>query len=78
MQRGYTVEEYKRAIQYFKKEIPGIIIRTQVMVNFPTETEKEAQDTFDMLEELKFDFIELYDFRAEPNTKASRMEGEDS
>ena len=74
MKRGYTIEEYKQAIYRFKREVPGIKIRTQVMVNFPTETEEEAQDTLNVLKELKFDFVELYDFRAEPYTLASKME----
>jgi tRNA A37 methylthiotransferase MiaB len=74
MKRGYTVEEYKQAIYRFKEEVPQIKLRTQVMVNFPTETEEEAQDTLNVLKDLKFDFVELYDFRAEPYTLASKME----
>jgi len=74
MKRGYTIEEYKQAIHRFKQEVPGLEIRTQVMVNFPSETEEEAQDTMNVLKELQFDLVELYDFRAEPYTLASKME----
>ncbi len=74
MKRGYTIEEYKQAIHRFKQEVPGLEIRTQVMVNFPSETEEEMQDTLNVLKELKFDVVELYDFRAEPYTLASKME----
>jgi len=73
MRRGYRIENYKEAILSLKSEFPHLQIRTQIMVGFPSETEDEFQDTLRLLDEIKFDFIEVYPFQARPNTEAAAM-----
>ena len=43
------------------------------MVGFPSETDKDFQDTLKLIDELKFDFTEPYLFEPRPNTKAAEM-----
>jgi threonylcarbamoyladenosine tRNA methylthiotransferase CDKAL1 len=76
MNRKYTIEEYKEAIQLINKEFPHIQIRTQILVGFPSETEEEYQDSVILLDELNFDFVETYLFSPRPNTKAAKIKGQ--
>jgi len=73
MRRGYRIEDYKEAILSLKREFPYLQIRTQIMVGFPSETEDEFQDTLRLLDEVSFDFVEVYPFQARPNTEAATM-----
>lgn len=73
MRRGYTIEDYKQAIGILNREFPHIRIRTQLMVGFPGETEAEFRDTYRLLDELRFDFAEVYRFQPRPNTAAAEM-----
>ncbi len=74
MRRGYRIEDYKEAIIILKSQFPELQIRTQIMVGFPSETEEEFQDSLRLLDEIKFDFVEVYPFQARPNTEAATME----
>ncbi len=76
MNRGYTIEGYKEAIQLINQEFPHIQIRTQIMVGFPSETEEEYQDSVKLLDELNFDFVESYLYSPRPNTKATEIKGQ--
>jgi MiaB/RimO family radical SAM methylthiotransferase len=75
MNRGYNIEDFKQAISILNKEFPQIKIRTQFIVGFPTETEKEFQDTMRLIDGLHFDFIEAYVFQTRKGTKAATMTG---
>jgi len=74
MQRKYTIEEFKRCIRVLNKEYPAILLRTQAMVGFPTETDKDFQKTVEALDELTFDWVEVYKFSRRKGTAAARME----
>ena len=44
------------------------------MVGFPSENEKEFQDTVQLLDDVRFDYLEIYVFQPRPNTEAAKME----
>jgi threonylcarbamoyladenosine tRNA methylthiotransferase CDKAL1 len=73
MKRGYKIEDYKEAILSLKREFPKLQIRTQIMVGFPSETEKEFEDSLKLLDEVDYDFVEVYQFQPRPNTEAAAM-----
>jgi len=73
MRRAYRIEDYRDAILTLKREFPNIQIRTQILVGFPGETEDEFQDTLRLLDEVDFDFVEVYGFQSRPNTEAAGM-----
>lgn len=62
MNRSYTKEQYLEIINYFRKNIKEITIATDVIVGFPTETEKEFQETLDVVKECKFDVVNISRF----------------
>jgi tRNA A37 methylthiotransferase MiaB len=75
MKRGYSVDDFKEGIQQLKKAHPALFISTQIMVNFPTETEKDFAASLNLFEESNFDYAEIYSFSPRPGTPAADMEG---
>jgi len=77
MRRGYTVEHYRRLVAEICGKIPSVALSTDVIVGFPSETEWQFQQTFDLLSELRFDTVHVAAYSPRPGTIASR-EFEDS
>ena len=75
MKRGYSVGDFKEGIQRLKKAHPDLFISTQIIVNFPTETEKDFAESMNLFEESNFDYAEIYSFSPRPGTSAADMEG---
>ena len=73
MRRGTTMEKTKNLIKKFRKEVPGITIRTSLIVGYPGETEKEFQDLLDFVEESKFDRLGVFTYSHEENTHAFNL-----
>jgi len=71
MKRPYTIDEFKEAVNKFRKEIPRITIATDVIIGFPGETEKQFYDTISLIEEIKPDVLNISRFVPRPNTAAA-------
>jgi len=78
MKRGYTSEDVMHIVRKFREGIPGIYISTDVIVGFPTESEEDFQKTVDLLNELKFNNVNISRFGLRPGTEAEKMEQLDS
>lgn len=76
MNREYQIEQVTAILKEIKSEFPKILIRTQLMVGFPTETEDDFQKTLSLSDKQIFDFAEIYKFEKRPNTKAAKMLGQ--
>ncbi len=74
MNRPYTRERYLEIIAEARAKVPNIALSTDIIVGFPTETEQEFQDTFDLLNEVRYDTAFLFKYSARPLTKADRLE----
>lgn len=59
MNRGYTREEYVQLIQNIREKIGDVSISTDVIVGFPGETEEDFEQTYRLLEELRFERVNL-------------------
>ena len=60
-------------VQKLRKRIPGVIIRTTVMVGFPGETEENFETLSRFVEEAKFDRLGCFAFSPEEGTLAAKM-----
>jgi tRNA-2-methylthio-N6-dimethylallyladenosine synthase len=77
MQRGYTVEDYRRLITRIRAFIPGAAIATDVIVGFPGESDEQFQRTYQLLDELKLDVAHLARYSERPGTVAARRLADD-
>jgi tRNA-2-methylthio-N6-dimethylallyladenosine synthase len=76
MNRNYTREEYLEKIAMIKKAIPNVVLSTDIIVGFPSETEEDFQDTMKMVEEVGFETIFAFKYSPRPFTKAARFENQ--
>ena len=72
MKRGYTVEQYRRLVRQIRAKIPDIAITTDIIVGFPGESEKQFQQTADLLSEIKFDTVHVAAYSTRAGTAAAR------
>ncbi len=74
MGRRYTKEEYLTLFKKLKEKIPNVAITTDIIVGFPGETEKDFQDTLDVVDICKYDSAFTFIFSPRVGTPASKME----
>ena len=55
MRRNVTKEETYRLIEKFRQEVPGIHLRTTLMVGFPGETEEDFEELKEFVRKVRFD-----------------------
>ena len=72
MKRAYTVSDYRRLVSEIRQEIPGVALSTDVIVGFPSETELQFRETYDLLSDLRFDTVHVAAYSPRPETSASR------
>jgi len=72
MNRGYTKEWYLNRIEAIKKIIPGCAISTDIIVGFCGETDKQFEETLDLMNKIKFDFSYMFKYSERPKTLAQR------
>ena len=73
MNRKYTITQIKEVVNYLKNTHKDLTIITDIIVGFPNETEKDFQDTINLMKELRFDNFNISKFWKRPNTIASKM-----
>ena len=71
MGRRYTKEEYVKLFREIKSKIPNCSITTDIIVGFPGESDKDFQDTIDLVNELKFDLAYTFIYSPREGTPAS-------
>ncbi len=71
MNRIYTKEEYLELIKKVKKEIPDVIISSDMIVGFPTETEEDFLETLEVVKEVRYDTVYSFIFSKRTGTKAA-------
>lgn len=74
MRRQITRKETVELINYARERVPGINIRTTMLVGFPGETEDEFQDLCDFVEEMRFDRLGVFQYSHEEDTLAHVLE----
>ena len=68
MHRHVTKEETYRLIEQFRKEVPGIHLRTTLMVGFPGETEADFEELKDFVRKVRFDRMGAFAYSEEEGT----------
>ena len=72
MNRKYTREQFIARIKEIKKQIPDIMISSDVIVGFPEESEEDFMDTYNLCKEC-FDMLHVFPYSMRPGTVAAKM-----
>lgn len=73
MKRDYTVLEYKSKIRKLRKIRPDIALSSDFIIGFPGETEKDFEDTMNLIHEMNFDNSYSFIFSPRPGTPAATL-----
>lgn len=71
MLRHVTKEETYQLIEKFRKEVPGICIRTTLMVGHPGETEEDFEELKEFVRRARFDRMGAFAYSEEEGTYAA-------
>tara|TARA_B110000459_G_scaffold105035_1_gene116638 strand:+ start:2178 stop:3479 length:1302 start_codon:yes stop_codon:yes gene_type:complete len=74
MKRNYSVDIFLDAVNRIKSYRPDLRVSSDFIVGFPGETEKDFNDTMDLVNEVKFDSSFSFIYSKRPGTPASKLE----
>jgi len=75
MHRPYTATSLRRQFLELRQRIPGLTLRTSVIVGFPGEGESDFLALVRFLEEIQFDRLGIFTYSREPGTPAYGLAG---
>ena len=73
MNRGYTAEQYLKLIEKLRSTRPDIAVSSDMIVGFPGESEKDFQDSLNLIEEVRFDNLFSFRYSDRRGTKATSL-----
>ncbi|MGL5438777.1 MAG: tRNA (N(6)-L-threonylcarbamoyladenosine(37)-C(2))-methylthiotransferase MtaB [Filifactoraceae bacterium] len=76
MNRVYTKEEYKIAVEKIREYFPDAAITTDIIVGFPGETDLEFEETKKFLEEIKLYEMHIFKYSQREGTPAASMKNQ--
>jgi ribosomal protein S12 methylthiotransferase len=71
MRRNITKEETVELLQAIRREVPGIYLRTTLMVGFPGETDEEFNELVQFAKEMRFERMGAFAYSEEEGTYAA-------
>jgi ribosomal protein S12 methylthiotransferase len=75
MRRGKSGSAVREAVTRLREAIPGLTVRTSLIVGFPGETDEEFSELLDFVEEMKFERLGVFKYSEEEGTAAAKMDG---
>ena len=73
MRRGTTKEKTTNLLKKFRAEVPGIILRTSLIVGYPGETEEDFDILKNWVKEMRFERLGCFTYSHEENTHAHQL-----
>jgi ribosomal protein S12 methylthiotransferase len=73
MRRGKSGSAVREAVKKLRDAVPGITLRTSLIVGFPGETEDEFRELLDFVEETEFERLGVFKYSDEEGTTAARL-----
>lgn len=73
MNRHYDTERYLGIVDEVKRKIPDVTLTTDIIVGFPGETDKDFEDTVNLLEKVRYDSIYSFIYSKRTGTPAAEM-----
>lgn len=73
MNRRTTKEDLINLMTKLKEAVPGIVLRTTLIVGFPGEEEEHFEELVDFIETTKFDKLGVFTYSQEEDTPAAKL-----
>ncbi|WP_291560392.1 MULTISPECIES: tRNA (N(6)-L-threonylcarbamoyladenosine(37)-C(2))-methylthiotransferase MtaB [unclassified Clostridium] len=73
MNRHYTTEDYKTVVENLRKYISDVSITTDIIAGFPGESEKDFNETYKFLSDMKLSKMHIFKYSPRKGTKAAEM-----
>ena len=73
MGRRYNKSDFASRIKKIKSLIPEACIGVDVIVGFPTETEKDFMETYDLIDQLEISYLHVFTYSEREKTKALQL-----
>ena len=74
MKRGTTFEKTNSLLRDFREKVPGMAIRTSLIVGYPGETEEDFEILKNWVRSTEFDRLGVFTYSHEENTSAHDLE----
>jgi ribosomal protein S12 methylthiotransferase len=74
MRRGTTHQKTDALLKKFREEVPGMAIRTSLIVGYPGETEEDFQELKQWVNDTEFDRLGVFTYSHEENTHAHLLQ----
>ena len=76
MNRKTTSKSTREIISKLREEIPGVIIRSTLMVGFPGETQEDFDELYEFVKWAKFDKLGCFTYSKEEGTAAAKLDNQ--
>ncbi len=77
MRRGLGGQPTRELMHRLRREIPGIALRTTMLVGFPGETEEDFGQLLDFVREMRFERLGVFPYSAEEGTRSGETMPDD-
>jgi ribosomal protein S12 methylthiotransferase len=76
MRRAVTARRMKDVVAQFRAALPGVTVRTTVMVGFPGETDAAFERLLEFVDEVRFDRLGVFTYSPEEGTPSPGFPGQ--
>lgn len=73
MNRQYTRDYYLSLVEKYRKIVKNGALTTDIMVGFPTESERDFYDTYNLVKEIEFEAGYIFKYSPRPFTEAKKF-----
>jgi ribosomal protein S12 methylthiotransferase len=73
MRRGTNQEKTTKLLRQFRETVPGMVIRTTLIVGYPGETEEQFEELKQWVSDMRFDRLGCFTYSHEENTHAFNL-----
>jgi ribosomal protein S12 methylthiotransferase len=75
MKRGASGDLFLKLIERIRRTIPGVAIRTSMIVGFPGETERDFRELCQFVEAARFDHLGVFSYSDEDSSSSYHLDG---
>ena len=73
MNRDHSVEDFVEVVRAFRRRFDDVMVSTDIIVGFPTETEEAFWKTYELIKDVEPDIVNITRFSKRPFTPAYKL-----